>query len=90
MIPLLRRLVLVMLIAAAAGYGSDWAVYKIRKSPTATIKVSHFISAQLKNEKQEIDYLGSEDVLCSATLFPQDGHSPCWYLSRHKNQVSTY
>ncbi len=65
-------------------------MYKIRKSPTARVTVSHFIAAQLKNEKQEIDYLGSEDVLCSATLFPQDGHTPCWYLRRHTNQVSTY
>jgi hypothetical protein len=51
--------------------------------------VSHFISAPLKNNKQEIDYLGSEEVPCSISLFPQGGYTPCWYLRRHTNQVTT-
>jgi len=50
--------------------------------------VSHFLSAPLKNNKEELDYLGSEEVTCSVSLFPQGGHAPCWYLRRHKNQVT--
>jgi hypothetical protein len=52
--------------------------------------VSHFVSAPLKGQKQEIDYVGSEDVPCSLSIYPQDGFTPCWYLRRHTNQVSTY
>lgn len=90
MVAVTRALVLTLLIVAAAGYVCDWAVYKMRGAPHATVRVSHFVSAALKNEKQEIDYLGSEDVVCSVTLFPQDGHDPCWYLRRHSNQVASY
>ncbi len=90
MLSVLRRVVLAVLILSAAGYLGDWAVYRMRGSPNAKVTVSHFISASLKNNKQEIDYLGSEDVLCSITIFPQDGRTPCWYLRRHTNQVTAY
>lgn len=86
----LRGLVLVLLAVAALGYVGDWAVYKLRGSPNAKVMISNFASAPLKNNKQEIDYLGSEEIVCSMTLFPQEGHSPCWYLRRHTNRVSNY
>lgn len=87
---IVRGLVLAILVIAAASYIGDWAVYKMRGAPHATIQVNYLVSAPLKNDKQEIDYLGSENVLCSVTLFPQDGHAPCWYLRRHTNQVKNY
>lgn len=87
---IVRAFVLSLVLLAVGGYIGDWAVYKLRGSPNAHVTVSHFVSAPLKNNKEEIDYTGSEDVLCAITLFPQDGHSPCWYLRSHKNQVSTY
>lgn len=90
MVSVVRGFVLALLILCVGGYIGDWAVYKMRGSPGATVRVSHFVSAQLKNNKQEIDYIGSEDVRCSSTLFPQEGHSPCWYLRNHRNQTSTY
>jgi hypothetical protein len=90
MASVVRAIVLALLIIALAAYFGDWAVYKMRGSPNDHVRVSHFVSAPLKNNKQEIDYLGSEDVLCSMTMFPQEGRSPCWYLRRHKNQVTTY
>lgn len=90
MVAVARAVLLTMLIGLAAAYVGDWAVYKMRGAPHATVRVSHFVSAALKNEKQEIDYLGSEDVVCSVTMFPQDGHNPCWYLRRHTNQVTSY
>lgn len=85
-----RRVILALMAAAALSYLGDWAVYKLRGSPTAKMMVSHFVSAPLKNNKQEIDYLGSEDMSCAMTMYPQDGMDPCWYLRRHTNQVKTY
>jgi hypothetical protein len=73
--------------AAVVLYAGDWLVYNLRGSRTETVEVSHFLSAPLKNDKEELDYLGSEEVACSVSLFPQGGHSPCWYLRRHKNQI---
>lgn len=85
-----RAIVLTLLVVAVGAYLGDWVVYKMRGSPNFTVQVSHFVSAPLKDNKQEIDYIGSEDVLCSSTMFPQNGHPPCWYLTRHKNQVTQY
>ncbi|MFP5234565.1 MAG: hypothetical protein ACLGSD_01575 [Acidobacteriota bacterium] len=85
-----RGLVLTLLVVAIGAYLGDWAIYKMRGSPRSHIRVSHFVSAPLKDDKQEIDYIGSEDMLCSVTMFPQQGYPPCWYLSRHRNQVTRY
>ncbi len=83
-----------LLIAAAAVYAGDWAVFKLRGSPTETVTVSLFVSAPLKNNKIELDYTGDENWACSETLFPvllpEPGMQPCWYLRKHRNQVATY
>ena len=71
-------------------YAADWVIFKIEGSPTSKFTVSYFVTAPLKNNKEERDYLGSEEVPCSITLFPQGGYSPCWWLRRHTNQVTTY
>ena len=77
-----------LLGAVIALYAGDWLVFNLRGSVTAKVTVSRFLSAPLKNNKEELDYLGSEEVSCSVSLFPQGGHAPCWYLRRHKNQVT--
>jgi hypothetical protein len=74
--------------AVVVAFAIDWVVFNVRGGVTSKVTVSHFLSAPLKNNKEEIDYLGSEEVTCSVSLFPQDGHAPCWYLRRHKNQVT--
>ena len=79
---------LVLLIAAGSLYAGDWLVFNLRGSRTEKVMVSHFLSAPLKNDKEELDYLGSEEVPCSISLFPQGGHWPCWYLRGHKNQIT--
>ena len=70
-------------------YAGDWLVFNLRGTRTQTVTVSHFLSAPLKNNKEELDYLGSQDELCSISLFPHEGHAPCWYLRRYKNQITT-
>jgi hypothetical protein len=89
MMPWLRRIAIALLAIVAAAYAVDWLVYNLRGSPSSKVNVSHFLSAPLKNNKEELDYLGSEDVPCSLSLFPQGGHTPCWYLIRRRNQVTT-
>jgi len=74
----------------AVSFVVDWCVFRLTGSPKSKYTVSHFVSAPLKNNKQEIDYTGSEEVPCSLTMYPQDGFTPCWYLRSHTNQVSTY
>jgi hypothetical protein len=82
-----RWTALALLGTAVAAYTGDWLVFNLRGSVTSKVTVSRFLSAPLKNDKQELDYLGSEEVPCSISVFPQGGLAPCWYLRRHKNQV---
>jgi hypothetical protein len=85
------RIVAVGIVALVLiSFALDWSVFKLTGSPRSKYTVSHFVSAPLKNNKQEIDYIGSEDVPCSLSIYPQEGFVPCWYLRRHTNQVSTY
>ena len=83
-----RGIALALLGVAVAAYAGDWLVFSLRGSVTSKVTVNRFLSAPLKNNKLELDYLGSEDVPCSVSLFPHGGHLPCWYLRKHKNQVT--
>jgi len=90
---MMRRTRLAALAIAAflvISFAVDWAVFKLSGSPRSKYTVNHFVSAPLKDQKQEIDYTGSEEVPCALSMYPQDGFVPCWYLRRHTNQVSTY
>jgi hypothetical protein len=85
-----RRLTAFWLLGAAITlYAGDWLAFNLRGDPTERVMVGHFLSAPLKDNKEELDYLGSEEELCSVSLLPQGGHVPCWYLRRHKNQVKS-
>jgi hypothetical protein len=83
-----RNIALALFLATVALYAGDWLVFNLRGSPSGKVTVSHFLSAPLHNNKEELDYLGSEEVPCSVSLFPQGGHPPCWYLRGHKNQIT--
>ena len=85
-----RILFLGLVALTAFMYAADWTIFKMEASPTSKFTVSHFVSAPLKNNKEEIDYTGSEEVPCSITLFPQGGLTPCWWLRGHANQVTQY
>jgi hypothetical protein len=82
----LQRSVLLLVVAFVAVYGGDWAIFKLRGSPHSKVTVNRFLSIPLKGNKQEFDYLGTSDVPCSVSLFPQAGQSACWQLRRNPNQ----
>jgi hypothetical protein len=82
----LRRVVVVLAAMFVVAYGGDWAVYKLRGSPQSKVTVNRYVTIPLKGNKQEFDYLGSIDVPCSRSLFPQSAQTPCWQLRRNPNQ----
>lgn len=84
-----KRIVLALAATFVVSYCSDWALYKITGSPQGTVTVRRTISVPLKGNKIEVDYLGTSEVPCSLSLFPQGGESPCWHLRRHANQNTT-
>ena len=82
----MRRFTVALIAAFVLLYLGDWAVYKLRGSPQGTVTVNRTLSVPLKGNKTEVDYLGSSDVPCSVSLFPQSGESTCWQLRRNRNQ----
>lgn len=82
----LQWLAVVLVAGFVAAYGGDWAVFRLRGSPLSKVTVNRYLTIPLKGNKQEIDYLGTQDVPCSISLFPQAGESPCWQLRRNANQ----
>ncbi len=86
----LLRVGVVLVAGFVAVYAGDWAVFKLRGSPSGKVTVNRFVTIPLKGSKQEIDYLGSMDVPCSVSLFPQAGQTPCWQLRRNANQGTTF
>ena len=84
----LQRAVVVLVASFVAVYGGDWAIYKLRGSPTSTVSVNRFMTVPLKGNKIEYDYIGTADVPCSVSLFPQAGQSPCWHLRRNPTQTT--
>jgi hypothetical protein len=84
----LERIVIVLVAAFVAAYGGDWLIYKLRGSPSSTVTVNRYQTVQLKGHKIEYDYLGTDSVACSVSLFPQGGQSPCWRLLRNPNQTT--
>jgi hypothetical protein len=85
----LLRVVLVLVAAFVATYATDWAIFKLRGSPQGKVTINQYLTIPLKGNKQEFDYLGSIDVPCSVSLFPQAGQAPCWQLRRNPNQGTT-
>lgn len=84
-----RRVVIVLIAAFVLLYVGDWTVYKLRGSPQSHVTVNRTLSVPLKGNKTEVDYLGTSDVACSVSLFPQGGESTCWQLRRNRNQNIT-
>jgi hypothetical protein len=84
-----RRAIVVLAAAFVVAYGGDWAIYKLRGSPTSKVTVNRYLTIPLKGNKQEFDYLGTIDVPCSVSLFPQAGLTACWRLRRNPNQGIT-
>jgi hypothetical protein len=85
----LFRVVVVLAVCFVVAYGCDWAIFKLRGSPTSKVTVNRYLSIPLKGNKVEFDYLGTVDAPCSVSLFPQAGESPCWRLRRNTNQGMT-
>jgi len=82
----MQRVLLVLSITCVTVYGGDWAVFKLRGSPSSKVTVSRYVAIPLKGNKQEYDFLGTSDMPCSVSLFAQSGQAPCWQLRRHPNQ----
>ncbi|MGA9668517.1 MAG: hypothetical protein WBQ94_04870 [Terracidiphilus sp.] len=82
----LIRVIVVLLVGFVVSWVGDLVIFKLRGSPTSKVTVNQFQTVPLKGTKVEYDYLGTSDLPCSQSLFPQRGMSACWLLRRNPNQ----
>jgi hypothetical protein len=87
-------------LLAVLVYTGDWGYFRFKGSPKKVVRISKFVEVPLnsghESAREEIDFTGQEDKVCSVTWFPQVDFAtnemmpPCWYLLKHTNQVTTY
>ena len=86
----MRRAILVIVsgvcVAAAILYATDFALVRFARSPFGTVIVTRYYVIPKKNGKTEFVFQPPELQRCVHSLLPQEGYTPCWYLSRHPEQ----
>ncbi|HEY6339047.1 MAG TPA: hypothetical protein VIW68_11200 [Candidatus Sulfotelmatobacter sp.] len=83
----LRIGLLVLLGLAAAVYGGDYAVFRIRVAANwnayGTVTVDPYYAVAQKSGKTQFIFQPEQPQACIHALFPHSGYSTCWCLSRH-------
>ena len=86
----LPKLLLNLLVAVAAIYLIDTAIYFLRGKPTGSVMVTRLLAIPLKGGKTEYDPAGTSSVNCTLSIFPQGSANPCWYQRRNPTEVIKY
>jgi len=82
--PLLRRILLALVMAAVLLYAVDYRVARSRS--LGTVQVQPYYAVPLKDGKTEFIMLDPETRSCVHSLLPHFGYPPCWYLDGRKEQ----
>jgi hypothetical protein len=83
----------ILLLIAALAYPLDFVVWRVRVARgggMGTVQVDRFTIADLKGGKEDYYPNGTETVACSKSLYPQEGHNPCWWVERHREVDQHY
>lgn len=87
---LIKRIFIATVLISAATYAVDYAVLRVRiamnRSPFGTVMVRPYYAVPRKDHKTEFLFDDPRNQTCVHSLFPHEGDSPCWYLSRHREQ----
>jgi hypothetical protein len=72
-------------------YAGDYASARFRlpgdRQTLGSVDVQIMWAIKQKNGRIDYELGDTETRPCLYSLFPHLGYTPCWYLSRHKNQV---
>lgn len=76
-----------LLFALLLLYAGDWIFLRIRimtnGQPYSTVTVRPYYAVPEKGRKTEFLFDDPHEQTCVHSLFPHDGDTPCWYLTRH-------
>lgn len=81
---LIKRILLLLVLAMAAVYGADYLVARSR--PLGSVQVQPYYAVPQKDGKIEFIMLDPEVDSCVNSLLPHLGQQPCWYLNRRKQK----
>jgi hypothetical protein len=80
--------------AAAISFILDYAVFRLRVAenwaPYGSVIVEHYDAIPQKSGKTQLIFDPPAPQTCVNALFPHAGDLPCWYLSRHPEQRTSY
>ena len=84
--------VLSILAAAALAWIIDFTILHIRAAMNwnayGSVVVNHYTAVLQKNGKTQMTFDPPQPWTCVNSLFPHGGMLPCWYLTRHPDQVT--
>ena len=79
--------VLALVGLAAAVYGVDYAIFRIRVAGNwnayGSVIVQPYDAVAQKSGKTEFIFQPPQPQTCIHALLPHAGYSTCWYLTRH-------
>lgn len=82
----LNRTVTAALALLVLLYCADYILLRLSREPLGTVRINKFYAVPQKSGKTEFEPGEPETETCVNSIFPHLGHSPCWYVRRHRNQ----
>ena len=83
---LMKRVIIAVLLLAAALYICDYASIRYRLSKNhsrlGTVQIQRYYAVREKDRKTEFMFTEPEPQTCVHSLFPHLGYRPCWYVGR--------
>jgi hypothetical protein len=87
----IRRGAQFVVLALVLLYAGDYVSARFRlpngRQTLGSVDVQIMWAIKQKNGRIDYELGDTETQPCLYSLFPHLGYTPCWYLTRHKNQV---
>ena len=96
-VTLIAKTVAGLALLVAVAYPIDFGIWRTRlalshdgRGGMGTVEVKRVVTAELKGNKEDYYFDGTEILDCSKSLFPQGGVNACWWQMRHRDVIARY
>jgi hypothetical protein len=84
------KFALALAVLSALVYAGDYLSLRYRipnREPLGSFVIRAYYAVPQKDpHREELIFLDPQTEVCTHSLFPHDGHRPCWYVSGHTQQ----
>jgi hypothetical protein len=80
---LIQRILILLVAVPGVIYVADFAVCRVRGTPTSRVTIKQYYAIPLKGNKLQFVPADPDTEECVQSLFPQAGDRPCWYVNGH-------